>query len=227
MFPVPDPKSAIQRRWHPRRWFLQGLLISLPISLTVYVVLTLGSWVDSIFAAPIQALFGFDIPGLGILLTLLSILGVGLLASHVFTAWIFDRINALLERIPVLHSLYSTIQETVELLLGGKDRGFSSAVLLRQGGDMGYIIGLVTRDSLAEMPSIGEDCIAVFIPMSYGIGGFTCIVPKEKVIALPDLTPQQALRFAMAGGVGSSPRHLREKPYSSTPGSASADQPQP
>ncbi len=226
MVPVPDPKSMIQRKWHPRRWFIQGLLISLPISLTVYVVLTVGSWVDSIFAAPIQALFGIDIPGLGILLTLLSILGVGFLASHVFTAWIFERINALLERIPVLHSLYSTIQETVELLLGGKDRGFSSAVLLRQGGDMGYIIGLVTRDNLAEMPSIGENCIAVFIPMSYGIGGFTCIVPKDKVIALPDLTPQQALRFAMAGGVGSGPRHLREKTHPSTPGNFSADQSQ-
>ncbi|WP_369574195.1 DUF502 domain-containing protein [Acidithiobacillus sp. IBUN Pt1247-S3] len=208
---MPNPKVTLQRRWHPRRWFIQGLLISLPIGLTIYVVLMVGGWVDSIFAAPIQAIFGMDIPGLGIILTLLCIFAVGFLASHVLTAWIFERINMLLERIPVLHSIYSTIQETVELLFGGKERGFRSAVLLRQGGDMGYLVGLITRDHLAELPTIAdEDCVAVFIPMSYGVGGFTCVVPRSKIIPLPDLSPQQALRFAMAGGVGSG-RAARDK----------------
>ncbi len=211
MLPMPKPKLTPQRHWHPRRWFIQGLLISLPIGLTIYVVLMVGGWVDSIFAAPIQAIFGMDIPGLGIVLTLLCIFAVGFLASHVLTAWIFERLNALLERIPVLHSIYSTIQETVELLFGGKERGFRSAVLLRQEGDMGYLVGLITRDHLPELPTIaGEDCVAVFIPMSYGVGGFTCVVPRSKIIPLPDLSPQQALRFAMAGGVGSG-RASREK----------------
>ncbi|MCE5360637.1 DUF502 domain-containing protein [Candidatus Igneacidithiobacillus taiwanensis] len=211
MLPLPNPKMTLQRRWHPRRWFIQGLLISLPIGLTIYVVLVVGGWVDSIFAAPIHAIFGMDIPGLGIILTLLCIFAVGFLASHVFTAWIFERLNALLERIPVLHSLYSTIQETVELLFGGKERGFRSAVLLRQEGDMGYLVGLVTRDQLPELSSIAdEDCIAVFVPMSYGVGGFTCVVPRSRVIPLPEMSPQQALRFAMAGGVGSG-RTARER----------------
>ncbi len=210
--PLPNPKESIQRRWHPQRWFIQGLLISLPIGLTIYVVLLVGGWVDGIFAAPIHVLFGVDIPGLGIILTLITIFAVGFLASHVLTAWIFERINGFLERIPVLHSLYSTIQETVELLFGGKERGFRSAVLLRQSDGMGYLVGLITRDSLPELASIGEeDCVAVFIPMSYGVGGFTCIVPRHQVVPLPDLTPQQALRFAMAGGVGSN-RPSRDRP---------------
>lgn len=200
--PVPvSPKSRFQH-WHLRRWFAQGLLISLPIGLTIYVVLWIGGWLNNLFEAPIKALFGIDIPGLGLVLTLLTILGVGFLASHVLTAWIFEWLNKALARIPVLHSLYSTIQETVGLLFGGADRGFRSAVLVRQGGDMGYIIGLVTRDSLQELPHLPEDCVAVFIPMSYGVGGFTCLIPREKIIPLPDMTPQQALRFAMAGGVG-------------------------
>ncbi|WP_308389177.1 DUF502 domain-containing protein [Acidithiobacillus sp. AMEEHan] len=212
MLPMPNPRVTIQRRWHPRRWFIQGLLISLPIGLTIYVVLMVGSWIDSIFAAPIHAIFGADIPGLGIILTLLCIFAVGFLASHVLTAWIFERLNALLERIPVLHSIYSTIQETVELLFGGKEKGFRSAVLLRQGGDLGYVVGLITRDHLPELPTIAdEDCVAVFIPMSYGVGGFTCVVPRSKIIPLPDLSPQQALRFAMAGGLGSG-RAARDKP---------------
>ncbi|MDD3760405.1 MAG: DUF502 domain-containing protein [Acidithiobacillus sp.] len=212
MLPMPNPRVTIQRRWHPRRWFIQGLLISLPIGLTIYVVLMVGSWVDSIFAAPIHAIFGTDIPGLGIVLTLLCIFAVGFLASHVLTAWIFERLNAVLERIPVLHSIYSTIQETVELLFGGKEKGFRSAVLLRQGGDLGYVVGLITRDHLTELPTVAdEDCVAVFIPMSYGVGGFTCVVPRSKIIPLPDLSPQQALRFAMAGGLGSG-RAVRDKP---------------
>ncbi len=210
--PTPASNRPIFQRLHLRRWFAQGLLISLPIGLTIYVVLWIGSWIDSFFDGPIHAIFHVNIPGLGILLTLLTILGVGILASHVLTAWIFDRLNALLARIPVLHSLYSTIQETVGLLFGGNDRGFRSAVLLRQGGDMGYIIGLVTRDDLSELPHLPEDCIAVFIPMSYGIGGFTCIVPRDRVIPLPDLSPQQALRFAMAGGVGGAKNRVTGHP---------------
>ncbi len=210
MLPVPvRPRSRFQHL-HLRRWFAQGLLISLPIGLTIYVVLWIGGWLNNLFEAPIKAIFGIDIPGLGLVLTLLTILGVGFLASHVLTSWIFEWMNRALARIPVLHSLYSTIQETVGLLFGGADRGFRSAVLVRQGGDMGYIIGLITRDTLHELPHLPEDCVAVFIPMSYGIGGFTCLVPREKIIPLPDMTPQQALRFAMAGGVGGG-KILREK----------------
>ena len=209
--PVPVSEKSLFQRIHLRRWFVQGLLISLPIGLTVYVVLWIGGWLNSLFEAPIRAIFGIDIPGLGLLLTLLIILGVGFLASHVLTAWIFEKLNAVLGRIPVLHSLYSTIHETVGLLFGGKDRGFRSAVLVRQGGDMGYIVGLITRDTLSELPHLPEDCVAVFIPMSYGIGGFTCLVPRDKVIPLPDLSPQQALRFAMAGGVGGG-KAIRDKP---------------
>jgi uncharacterized membrane protein len=156
-----------------------------------------------------------------LLLTLMIILGVGFLASHVLTAWIFEKLNAILGRIPVLHSLYSTIHETVGLLFGGTDRGFRSAVLVRQGGDMGYLIGLVTRDTLSELPRLPEECIAVFIPMSYGIGGFTCLVPRDKVIPLPDLTPQQALRFAMAGGVGGG-KAIRDKLATGTEASREA-----
>jgi len=211
MLPVSSPpKVPPSRRWHLRRWFVQGLLISLPIGLTVYFVLLVGRWVDGIFNGPIHALFGVDIPGLGTLLTLVTILGVGFLASHTLSAWIFERINAVLERIPVFHSIYSTIQETVELLLGGKDRGFRSAVLVPQNGAGAYVIGLVTRDELSEVPGLGEDCLAVYVPMAYNIGGFTYVVPRDKLIPLPELSPQQALRFAMAGGVGSG-RHLREK----------------
>ncbi|MCK9189185.1 DUF502 domain-containing protein [Acidithiobacillus sp.] len=208
--PVPIAQKSFFQRIHLRRWFVQGLLISLPIGLTVYVVLWIGGWLNNLFEAPIRALFGVDIPGLGLLLTLMIILGVGFLASHVLTAWIFERLNAVLGRIPVLHSLYSTIHETVGLLFGGTDRGFRSAVLVRQGGDMGYLIGLITRDTLSELPRLPEECIAVFIPMSYGIGGFTCLVPRDKVVPLPDLTPQQALRFAMAGGVGGG-KAIRDK----------------
>ncbi|HUX82349.1 MAG TPA: hypothetical protein VMV35_05895, partial [Halothiobacillus sp.] len=64
-------------------------------------------------------------------------------------------------------------------------------------------------------------CIAVFIPMSYGIGGFTCLVPRDKVIPLPDLTPQQALRFAMAGGVGGG-KAIRDKLATGTEASREA-----
>lgn len=183
--------------------FVRGLLIALPIALTLYLTVWVVEMMDGLFQGVVALLFGKYIPGLGLLLTVGAILLVGVLGSHVVTRSFFDWLNGLLTRIPFLESVYSTIQEAVSFLIGGKDNGFQTVVLVRQPDGLGYTVGLLTRQSLPELPTIAaEDRVAVYVPMSYQIGGFTYLVRRDQIIELPEMTPQQALRFALVGGLG-------------------------
>lgn len=183
--------------------FVRGLLIALPIIITLYLIVWLVEMMDSLFQGVVVLLFGKDIPGLGLLLTIASIFLVGLLGSHVVTRSFFDWLNGLLTRIPFLESVYGTIQEAVSFLIGGKENGFQTVVLVRQPDGLGYMIGLLTRHSLPELPTIAaDDRVAVYVPMSYQIGGFTYLVRRDQLVELPEMTPQQALRFTLVGGLG-------------------------
>lgn len=186
------------------RYFVRGLLITLPIVFTIYITRWLFQKMDGIFAGVGPLLFGQSIPGLGLLLTLATILLIGLLGSLVFTRWIFDWMNRLIDRIPLLQTLYSTIQEAVQFLIGDAEKGgFQKVVLVRNPVDMGYTLGLMTREHLPELVSIrDEDRVAVYVPMSYGIGGYTYLIKREHLIELPDLSPQQAMKFALGAGLG-------------------------
>lgn len=187
------------------RYFIRGLLIVLPIVITLYLLFWLVEGMDSVFGGVVEDLFGRYIPGLGLLLTVMSILVVGLLGSNVLTRWIFDWLNRVMTRIPILESIYSTIQEAVSFLIGDKEGGFQTVVLIRNPGELGYTIGLLTRNHLPELPSLAdEDRVAVYVPMSYQIGGFTYLVRRDQIVELPDMTPQQALKFTMVAGLGGS-----------------------
>lgn len=193
------------------RYFVRGLLITLPIMFTIYITAWLIKSMDGIFAGVGPWLFDRDIPGLGLLLTLTVILLVGVLGSLVFTRWIFDWLNRLIGRIPLLETIYNTIQEAVQFLIGDAEKGgFQKVVLVRNPMDMGYTMGLLTRDQLPELASIrDEDRVAVYVPMSYGIGGYTYLIQREHLIELPDLSPQQAMKFALGAGLGMGPKGRR------------------
>lgn len=191
------------------RYFVRGLLIVLPIVLTLYLIFWLFEAMDNLFGGVVMALFGKYIPGLGILMTLLLILLVGILGSNVLTRWIFDWMHRVLTRIPFLESIYGTIQEAVSFLIGGNENGFQTVVLIRNPADMGYTIGLLTRPQLPEFPSLaGEDRVAVYVPMSYQIGGYTYLIRRDQIIEFPDLTPQQALKYTMVAGLGGGRKNL-------------------
>ncbi|MEW5792456.1 MAG: DUF502 domain-containing protein [Pseudomonadota bacterium] len=185
------------------RYFVKGLLLILPIVLTLYLTVWVVESMDGLFQGVVFLLFGQHIPGLGLLLTAGSIVLVGVLGSHVVTRSFFDWLNQLMARIPFLESVYGTIQEAVSFLIGDRENGFQTVVLVKQPGDLGYTIGLLTRQQLPELTTLqGEDRIAVYVPMSYQIGGFTYLVRRDQIIELPEMTPQQALRFALVGGLG-------------------------
>jgi uncharacterized membrane protein len=112
---------------------------------------------------------------------------------------VYGRLTALLERIPIVKSVYGMIVDVVRLFGSADERPFQKVVLVRLPEGIEQI-GFLTRDDFDDLPDIGVGKVAVYLPMSYQLGGFTVIVPKDSVRELA-MSVEAALRFCVTAGV--------------------------
>lgn len=169
-------------------YFLQGLLYTLPIAATIYVVLEALVWIDGII--PIK------IPGLGIVILLIGITLIGVLGSTIIVKQIFG-LEKLLDRLPLIKIIYSSVKDLLSAFVGKKKR-FTEPVLVKMEGNVERL-GFITQKDLTEL-GISADKIGVYIPFSYAVTGNLIIVPKDCV------TPVQGnsadiMKFIISGGV--------------------------
>jgi uncharacterized membrane protein len=184
------------------RVFLRGLVVILPITLTVALVAWLATAAENYLGGLIRdVLPGWPYwPGLGILLGVLIVFAAGILVHDPVIRWVLERADALLERIPVVKSLYLAIRDIAAYMSQDPQKGFRQVVAVRIQ-DM-RLIGFVTTEDLPGLPADGkgEKIIGVYLPMSYGIGGYTVYLPKAQVEPL-DMSLEDAMRVALIGGV--------------------------
>ena len=181
--------------------FFRGLAAILPLALTgwlVWAAVAAGErllrWVLLLFVEE------KDIwPGMGLLLSITLVMAVGLLMYSFVVSQVYARLTALLERIPVVKSVYGMIVDVVRLFGSPDQRPFRKVVLVMQPN--GEQIGFLTRDDFADLPEVGPGKVAVYLPMSYQLGGFTVIVPRERVREVA-MKVEDALRFCVTAGVG-------------------------
>lgn len=179
--------------------FFKGLIVVLPITLTFYLLVWASVKVESIFGSTIEMLIGkwLYIPGLGILVTLLFIFLVGLLVSNYITGRFFQWLTQSLERIPLIKVIYNPLKDLMALIPGKSSSKSPQRVVLVPW--MGVqALGLVTREELDELP--GMNLIAVYIPLSYMLGGITILVEKEKV-KIVDMAVDQALKLSVTAWI--------------------------
>ena len=182
--------------------FVQGLMAILPIVVTLYLVYWLATTAESVLGRIIRYVIGDAyVPGLGVLFGLLITLGVGLLLQ----LWLFRKVfslgEALLQRIPGIKSLYGSVRDLVGFFDSSKQKDFDKTVMVPLANKT-RLMGLVTRESFDDLPEgIGDDqTVAVYLPMSYQLGGFTVMVPKDKIHPV-DLKVDQAMQFVLTAGV--------------------------
>lgn len=184
--------------------FLQGLIAILPIALTVYLVYWLAASAESVLGKAMRFIIGdgYYVPGLGVLAGFLITLGIGLLLR----IWLFRKVfslgEALLRRIPGIKSLYGSIRDMVGFFDASKQKEFDKTVMVALGDENVRLMGLVTRESFRDLPEgIGdEQTVAVYLPMSYQLGGFTVMVPKARIRPV-DMTVDQAMQFVLTAAV--------------------------
>ena len=190
-----------------RRYFVAGLLVWIPLGITLWVMkILVGLMDESLLLLPLsyrsEALFGFHVPGLGIILTLAILLGTGALAANFFGRKLLALGDNILTRIPIVRSIYGGVKQISDTLFSPEGKAFRRAVLVRYPHAGAWTVALVTGTPRHEVADIlGADQIAVFVPTTPNItAGFFLIVPRSETIEL-DMTVDAALKYIISMGV--------------------------
>ncbi|MFF2596005.1 DUF502 domain-containing protein [Priestia megaterium] len=183
--------------------FINGLLTIVPIILVIYILVRVFNFSDSILGNVLKPYMKQDyIPGVGILATLVLITFLGWLSTRFFAGKIINLIDRLLERIPLVKTLYTVIKDTFQSFLGEK-KSFSKVVLVTMPGTSMKVIRFVTSEEVEEVIHSLKDHFAVYVPQTFQVAGFTFLIPKEEIEWL-DIKPEEAMKFVLSGGVSSS-----------------------
>ena len=190
-----------------RRYFVAGLLVWIPLGITIWVLKLLVDLMDqSLLLLPEQyrseALFGFHVPGLGILLTLAIVLGTGALAANFFGRKLLELGHRALSRIPIVRSIYGGVKQISDTLFSPEGKAFRRAVLVRYPHAGAWTVALVTGTPEYELSElIGPDQVSVFVPTTPNItAGFFLVVPRADTIPL-DMSVDDALKYIISMGV--------------------------
>ena len=199
-------------KWHWRkvlRYFVQGLLILAPISITAWAVISLFVFVDNILPSIIQKLFPFyyqvdsdgtvhKIPGVGFVVIFFLIVIVGWFSTSFFIGKIVDFFGHVLERTPGVKFIYTSVKDFLEAFAGEK-RKFDKPVLVNVDAENVWRIGFMTQETGRTLGM--EEHVVVYIPHSYAVSGIVYVVPAEKVKILHDMSSTEAMKFVLSGGV--------------------------
>jgi uncharacterized membrane protein len=169
---------------------LRGALITGPLVATVYVMFFIFRTVDE--------LLPIGIPGLGLLISAVLVAGVGYFSSNVIGSGILESIERVLQRVPFVKLVYSSIKDLVNAFVGER-KSFDKPVLVRLSSSPDVqMLGFVTRDALRGLSL--PDHVAVYLPQSYNFAGNLIIVPREAVQPIT-VASGELMTFIVSGGV--------------------------
>lgn len=170
--------------------FLRGLVIVVPAAVTIYVIYVAFIWIDQ--------LLGLTIPGLGFLLTLASIVLIGILASNIVIRQMFLVTERLFIRAPIVKILYTSIRDLIEAFVGDKKRFNHPVTVNFSGSGDVRAVGFVTRDDLDFLGLPGY--AAVYFPQSYNFAGNLVVVARHCITPL-ELDSAKAMAFIVSAGI--------------------------
>ena len=189
-----------------RKLFLAGLLVMIPLIITIYSVLWMLNKVDSIFRRPIEELLGFTIYGLGIIITVGMILLAGVIATNYAGHRLFGATEYFFKKIPIVRSIYFPVKQLTQTVYGNVNTAFRKVVLVRYPTPGVHTIGFVTSKGVDSVEDkIGRDMVCVFIPTTPNpTSGMLILVPEEDVIVL-DIGVEDAIKLIVSGGIAKPP----------------------
>jgi len=184
------PKSARYQKLI--QYFLQGLLILGPVSITLYFIYVVFDKIDSILRPEI------NIPGIGFIIIIIFIILVGYLSSFFVLGRVLSIMDKFLERTPGIKLFYSFVRDFFEAFAGEKKK-FTRSVLANVDDTDVWRVGFITQE---DMTGFGmENYVAVYLPMAYSVAGNVYIIPKERIRPIPNISATDSMKFAVSGGV--------------------------
>lgn len=190
-----------------RKYFITGLLVLVPLAITVWVLnLIIGTMDQSLLLLPERwrpaALFGFSVPGLGTLLTLLVILATGLAAHNFVGKQVVVVWEMLLKRIPVVSPIYNSVKQVSDTLFSSSGNAFRKAVLVQYPRQNSWTIAFMTGVPGGDVRNhLHGDYISLYVPTTPNpTSGFFLMVLRSDTIEL-DMNVDEALKYIVSMGV--------------------------
>lgn len=193
-----------------RRLFIVGIFAAAPLALTLYLIIQLAKWFDSLFQPVVQKfvvpLLGYPIPGLGILLGILVILIIGLLAPSLIGKQFLGMIERVVDRLPLAKLIYSGTKQIFDSFSQTGLKKFNRAVLIRFPHQNSMTIGFVTQEfQPGTLAGMEKSWVSVFVPTTPNpTSGYLLFVPESDIVPLA-LSSEEALKFVISCGLVKNP----------------------
>jgi uncharacterized membrane protein len=190
-----------------RKYFITGLLILVPLAITAWVLHAVISTMDqTLLLLPEswrpEALIGLKIPGFGVVLTVLIIFVTGLLTQNFIGNYVVAAWEGLLNRIPIVNSIYSSVKQVSDTLFSSSGNAFSKALLIQYPREGLWTIAFLTGKPSGDVAKhLGDEFVSVYVPTTPNpTSGFFLMIPKKDAIEL-DMSVDTALKYVVSMGV--------------------------
>ena len=190
-----------------KRYFVTGLLIWIPLGITIWVLkLLIGAMDQSLLLLPVnyrpEHLLGFYVPGLGVILTLLIVVVTGLFAANFFGRRLLSMGEAVLSRIPIVKSIYYSVKQVSDTVLSGSGEAFRKVLLVHYPHPQAWSIAFQTSVPGHDIADkLDDEYVGVFIPTTPSpVNGFYFFVKKSETIEC-DMSVDEALKYIISMGV--------------------------
>ena len=191
-----------------RRRFIAGFFVTVPLVISVAALVWIFGIIDG-FTAPLATrVLGREVPGLGILITLLVVLAVGALATNVIGRRVLARGESWLMRVPVFRTIYAPVKQLVVAFSPDNEYGFKRVVMV-EDPSRGLVMGFLTKEFTVDRGQGPEPLVAVYVPTNHLYLGDIVVYPRSSVF-FPDLTVEEGIRIFLTGGM-SLPDSVRAK----------------
>ena len=191
-------------RYSVGKLFLKGLVVVIPLALTLAIIWWVASYAESLLGGLLARLLpsGWYIPGMGVIAAVAMTILVGVLSHILLFQKLFYWGEGVLNRLPLVKSIYSAIKDFIDYLSPENKASINKVVLVKIPGQHFEQVGFVTREDFSSFPHplTVDDPVAVYLPMSYQIGGYTLFVPRSCITPL-DMSFEEGMRLVLTGGV--------------------------
>ena len=195
-----------------RKYLITGLLIWIPLAITLWVLHLIVSSMDQVLTLlpPVlqpEALFGRQIPGLGVVLTVVVVFVTGVAASNILGQRMLRLWEGILRRIPVVNSLYGGVKQISDTLFRPGGQAFRKALLVQWPSEGSWTIAFLTGQPGGDVANhLRDDYVSVYVPTTPNpTGGYFVMLPRKDVVEL-DMTVDEALKYIISMGVATPTR---------------------
>jgi len=186
-----------------KRYFISGVLVVVPLILTYIVLRFLFEAIDGILQPIIYSVFGYYVPGLGVLTTILIIILAGVLTRNMIGAKLYKVGDRLLGRMPIIRTIYSAAKQLLEAVTMPSTRSFKEVALVEYPRRGAYALCFISNRVDMEINGEVRKFASVFVPSTpTPLSGMVIIVPVDEVM-LVNMTVEEGVKFLVSGGVAS------------------------